>query len=352
MRVVSPYNLVIRQATFKECAEDFVVCEQMAINFDGQGEHCWLRLKKTNLNTEFVARLLTKWANIAPSDVGFSGIKDRRAVTYQWFSLRLPKKNLPKTPFDEFAQAFLHDDEQLTVLETHWHGKKLGRGTHKSNHFEIILKNVVGDPSKINTELQRIAKHGVPNYFGEQRFGKDGNNVLHAHDFFVSLLQANKPYRPHKKDRHKHALLISTARSLLFNKTLSLRVSCGYWDTPIEGDVFNLNGTGSVFCADIDDEILSRIKAGDIHVAGSLYGTGQPLTHSQALLMEQDIAYHNALLVNGLKHIGVKLSYRPYRVLIQDLIWRWQDDTLYLSFTLPTGSFATSVLSAISAQLV
>ncbi|MDO4895839.1 MAG: tRNA pseudouridine(13) synthase TruD [Moraxella sp.] len=348
MNLISPYAPTIKQATFKACADDFVVHEIMNIDFDHQGEHLWLFIQKTNLNTEFVARLLAKWTNITPNDVGFSGLKDRQAVTYQWFSLRLPKKQLPPSSFEGFAQAFLNDDESLNVIQQHWHGKKLHRGTHKANHFNITLKSVVGDKTSINEQLKLLQTQGVPNYFGEQRFGKNGNNLSQSTRFFEKLLGTDKPYRPHKKDRHKHALYISTAKSTIFNALLAKRVQMRCWDKPINGDVFNLNGTRSVFCADIDDTIRQRMTTGDIHPAGILYGTGKRLASSWALALENDVLAEFKLLVDGLSKIDAKLDHRPYRLMIDELIWQWQDDTLTLSFTLPTGSFATAVLFAIS----
>lgn len=277
MTFISPYIPTIKQATFKAHTNDFVVHELLDIAFDGQGEHCWFFIQKTNLNTDFVAKLLAKWANIVPNDVGFSGLKDRRAITKQWFSLRMPKRALPETPFEVFAKPSLHDDESIGILHTHWHGKKLNRGTHKANHFDITLRDVAGDKAQIDAQLKIIATRGVPNYFGEQRFGKDGNNLSQAEQFFIKIIQSNKPYRPHKKDRFKHALYISTAKSVIFNTLLAKRVQMDLWDKPMAGDVFNLNGTGSVFCADIDNAIIQRIATGDIHPAGILYGTGKRL---------------------------------------------------------------------------
>lgn len=347
MMFASPYVPTISHAIFKEHAEDFVVHEMMEVSLDGQGEHCWLFIQKTNLNTEFVAKLLAKWADIPVRDVGFSGLKDRRAISRQWFSLRLPKRSLPAMPFCQFAQSTLRDEEHLDILEQNWHSKKLGRGTHKANRFTITLKNVIGDKTQIDAQLSMIAKQGVPNYFGEQRFGKEGNNLPQATRFFEKLIATDKPYRPHKKDRHQHALYISVAKSAIFNALLTKRVQMNTWDKPISGDVFNLNGTGSVFCADIDDAITQRMATGDIHPAGILYGTGDRLSSHHAKVLEDETLADFAVFREGLIKLGAKLSHRPYRLTLKDVSWQWQDDTLKLAFTLPTGSFATSVLSAI-----
>lgn len=350
MTLTNPYTPTITQATVKACADDFIVQEMMDIAFDGQGEHCWIFIQKTNLNTAFVAELLAKWADIPAKDVGFSGLKDRRAITSQWFSLRLPKRRLPASDFVDFAQALLKDDETLTILTQHWHGKKLNRGTHKHNRFIITLKDVQGDKSAIDAQLSAISTHGVPNYFGEQRFGKDGNNLPQAVAFFEKLLSTDKPYRPHKKDRNKHALYISTAKSAIFNALLAKRVLMGCWDSPVSGDVFNLNGTGSVFCADIDDTIKARLMAGNIHIAGILYGTGKRLSSDEALSLENEVLNDFTTFKDGLEKIGASGAYRPLRLMVDELVWSWQDDCLHLQFILPTGAFATSVLSALMHQ--
>lgn len=352
MQLISPHTPTIECAIFRQAPCDFVVHEMMDIAFDGVGEHHWLFVQKTNLNTEFVAKLLAKWANIAPSGVGFSGLKDRRAIAYQWFSLHLPKRQAPTLPLETFLQQTLRDDEHLKILQSHWHTKKLNRGTHKANHFDIALHKVVGNHTAINAQLQHLSTHGVPNYFGEQRFGNDGNNLIQASEFFDKLLCTQAPYRPHKKDRHKHALYISCAKSAIFNALLTQRVQMNCWDRAMEGDVFNLDGTGSVFCADIDENIINRLKMGDIHPAGILYGKGKRLTTTKALNLENEVLAQFELFTQGLIKIDARLSHRPYRLMIDNLTWRWQDDTLRLSLTLPTGAFATSVLACLSQTLI
>ena len=347
MTLTNPYTPTITQATFKARADDFIVQEMMNIDFDGQGEHYWIFIQKTNLNTAFVAELLAKWAQIPLRDVGFSGLKDRRSISNQWFSLRLPKRTLPPSSFMDFVKEFLKYDEKLIILAQHWHGKKLNRGTHKANRFIIALKNVQGDKTAINTQLALIKKHGVPNYFGEQRFGKSGNNLPQAVAFFEKLLATDKPYRPHKKDRNKHALYISVAKSAIFNALLAKRVSLGCWDKPINGDVFSLNGTKSVFYADIDDSIMARLATGDIHLAGILYGTGSRLSSGEALVLENEILSKFTTFTNGLVKIDAICSYRPLRLVAHEFSWSWQDDDLCLEFILPTGSFATSIISAL-----
>ncbi len=349
-----PFTPVITHALMKKYANDFIVKELMNIDFDGTGEHLWIYVKKTNMNTAFVVKLLSKWANIKPIDIGFSGLKDRHAVTYQWFSLRLPKKTLPNMDFHDFihnqkTNGALHHDESLELLTSSWHGKKLNRGTHKFNSFCITLRDVSGDKRAIDDLLAIIKDKGVPNYFGEQRFGNDGNNILNAHHFFKSILANNKPYKLHKKDINKHSIYISTAKSVIFNTLLGKRILDNHYDTPITGDVFNLSGTGSVFCDVIDENILKRLSDKDIQITGLMFGTGKRLSRDDARALENDVLNLPDLQIfrDGLLKVGTQISHRPLCLLPQDLSWHWDNDCLILQFTLPTGGFATSVLSAL-----
>lgn len=349
-----PYTPCICNAQFKQTPQDFVVKEIINIDFSGQGEHLWLYIKKTNVNTNFVAKLLAHWANIAVCDVGYSGLKDRRAVTYQWFSLRIPKQQPPAVAFDVFLHAqSLNADESIVLLHQHWHHKKLHRGTHKSNHFTITLNQVIGNTALIDEQLSIIKEKGVPNYFGHQRFGINQNNIEQSQHFFEKQLRSNAPYKPHKKDMERHSLYISTAKSLIFNRILSKRVLLNNWDTPIKGDVFNLDGTGSIFTADIDDTLDERLKTGDVHIASILFGGGKRHSSDEALNIENAVLACADLTTfwQGLLKIGSQLSHRPLRMIPKQLTWHWQNDTLTLSFYLPSGAFATSLLDTISTEL-
>lgn len=343
----------IISATFKNTPTDFIVTEQLCLDFDGFGEHLWLYVEKINLNTHFVARLLADWAGIPIHDVGYSGMKDRHAQTFQWFSLRLPNKQPPQKPFNDIALKALKPTEYLALLQQHWHGKKLNRGTHAANHFTITLTKVVGDKDAIEQQLTDIINHGVPNYVGEQRFGQDGNNLSQARAFFQKLLDNPKPYKPFKKDFERHGILISSARSHLFNEILTLRVADGTWNQAIDGDVFNLDGTGSIFTSKIDDAIIERLKRHDIHPTIALFGIGENKASQSALAVENAIFQDekNSVLIKGLEKVKAKMLRRPTRLIVRNLSWKWKDDALTLSFVLPKGSFATVVLDAMVAHL-
>lgn len=352
MNYPQPYTPPIAQAVYKKQPSDFVVKENLEIEFSQAGEHLWLYLHKTNLNTTFVAKLLAEWAGVNVRDVGYSGLKDRRADTWQWFSIRLPSQTLPTQEFGEFIKNKLRDDEYISIERQHWHTRKLHRGTHKSNHFTITLRDVIVDASAVQHTVSQIAQMGVPNYFGEQRFGRDGDNVAKAVSFFARL--GTRPYRPNKRTAERDGLLISAARSDLFNQLLARRVAMNCWCRAIDGDAFNLNGTGSIFTALLDDNIRTRLEAGDIHPIAPLYGVGTDKVGGEAQALYQQILTqpNNQPLIQGLQAVRAQLSYRPLRLMVNDLQYDFRDGVLTLSFCLPKGSFATVVLAALVVDLV
>ena len=244
-------------ARIRTTNEDFRVTEDLGVEFSGEGEHDVLYIEKDGANTEWVARQLAKHAGIAAKDVGYSGLKDRHAFTRQWYSV--PAWNKP-----DWSQL---DIEGVTLLEQNKHSRKLRRGMHRANHFEIVLRGdeMSRHEAAVSDRLDTIREHGVPNYFGEQRFGRDGGNVGLANDWAAGA----------RLPRHKRGLAISTIRSYLFNEILAERIADGTWNTILDGDKANLDGTGSVFDVELaDDEIGRRCTEMDIHPTGPLAGDG------------------------------------------------------------------------------
>lgn len=349
-KLPNPYTPSIQQAVYKQTAHDFIVHELQQIDFCQHGEHLWLHIEKVNLNTHFVAKLLAKWADIPIKDVGFSGLKDRHALTTQYFSLRLPKKVLPAISFPEFLQQNpLNFNEKLTILTQHWHNKKLQRGTHKFNQFIITLKNVVGDKRAIEQQLHLIKKQGVPNYFGEQRFGQNEDNLHQA----VALFQQRLNLNPRKaKDKERISLYLSSARSELFNAILAKRVLDSSWQTPILGDVMNLSGSQSIFVpSEIDDTICHRLDTADIHLTGAMWGAGELQSFAEVAKLELFVINNNPtyqLFAQGLADFGLKQQRRALRLLAKDFTWQWLDEnSLQLAFCLPAGCFATTILACL-----
>ena len=363
-----PMKPPIKQALYKAKPEDFVVNERLEVDFTGEGEHLWLHIKKSGINTAYLAKLLSEWADIPLRDVGYSGLKDRQALTTQWFSLRLPKKQKPDS---DFAPVDIKEHETVKIIAEHWHNKKLNRGTHNANQFVITLRDIefakdqtLGDKSSVEQHLQTISKTGVPNYFGPQRFGFGGNNIREALNLFARPLKSTSSAKKKNKRksavREQNSMELSAARSLIFNQILAARVQDGSWNTGLNGDVFNLNGSGSIFASEHMDETLqARLASGDIHPTAVMWGAGNNKVAGEAAELENTVVQQDALLAalaTGLEQREVKAQRRALRLPVEDLSWRWADkqdgeQTLVLSFTLTTGSFATSVLASVVEHL-
>ena len=317
------------RAVLKSSPEDFRVTEIMDIELSGAGEHLWLLIEKRNQNTEEVARQLARASGVKLRDVSYAGIKDRRAVTSQWFSLQLPGRQDP-----DFSTLW-HDD--LRCLAARRHSRKLQRGAHAANHFVIRLNHLQANVPALEARLQQIAGHGVPNYFGPQRFGREGSNLHDARSW------ASREALP--PARGTRSRLLSTARSLLFNRVLAWRVGDASWNRVLRGDCLAFTNSRSQFAADrlvADDP---RIAALDLHPTGPLWGLGELPVSGDTLALEREIIDAEPLLARWLEGAGLEQARRVLRLPIEALAWHYPSpDSLELEFTLPTGCFATAVL--------
>ncbi len=307
--------------------EDFQVDEILGFELSGEGEHVCLHIRKRNSNTAFVAKQIARLADVKNMDVSYAGLKDRNAVTTQWFSVYLSNKTEP-----DWQQ--LNTDE-VEVLEVVRHNRKLRRGALKGNRFKICVRELQGDHESLEQRLQTIRGKGVPNYFGEQRFGRD--NLEQATAMFKGEIKV--------KNRDKRSLYLSATRSAIFNAVLSQRVEAGNWDQPLDGDVMMLNGSHSVFHIDeIDDVIRQRITENDIHPTGPLWGRGALTSSAEVLVMEQQLTEQFSDWCQGLEQTGLKQERRALRLPISDFNWEFGENSLESNFFLPAGSYATVVL--------
>lgn len=315
-------------AELRRTPEDFRVEEILGYEADGEGEHALLWVEKREANTDWVARELARFANVSPVNVGYAGLKDRHAVTRQAFTVQLAGK-----PDPDWA-AFPHSE--VKVLASTRHKRKLKRGALRGNRFVLVLRDVRGDRAQAEQVLQSIAARGVPNYFGEQRFGREGGNVVQARAMFAGR----------RVDRDKRSILLSAARSHIFNSVLATRVERDVWDKPLDGEIWSLAGSRSWFGPEPFDELLaSRLARGDIHPSGPLWGQGESPAAAAAGELEREVSVAFADLVDGLVAARMDQERRPLRLLPKDLRWRWLDDeTLELSFELPAGAYATVVV--------
>jgi len=325
------YAAPVGSATLRAQPADFVVEEELGFEPSAAGEHLWLWIEKCGLNTEQVARALAKLAAVPLRDIGFAGLKDRHAITRQWFSV-------PWAAGREIVAGWA--GEGWTVLRQQRHGRKLRRGTLAGNRFTILLREMTATTAALQSRLAAIAAGGVPNYFTEQRFGYD--NLGDAAKLFAGQRACISP--------HQRGLLFSAARSALFNVVLAQRVQVGTWRTLLAGDAVQLAGSNSFFVAtEIDAPLEARVQAKDIAPTGPLWGRGRPLNQGAAAAFEQQILAAYPAFSAGLVHAGLDQARRSLVVFPQD--FSWQQDasarSLTLRFVLPAGAYATAVVREI-----
>lgn len=314
----------------RQQAEDFIVDEISSVEFTGEGEHVCLHIRKRGLNTEDIARQLSKLSGVKQRDVSYAGMKDRHAVTTQWFSVYLPGVEGP--------DWHLLDNEDVQVLEVIRNSRKLRRGTLTGNNFKLTIREFDVDASALDARLQRIVDQGVPNYFGSQRFGRGGSNLASALEMFGG--------RRVKREQRSHYL--SAARSMLFNMVLSQRVNEGSWNQLLNGEACMLAGSRGFFASDVvDDELQKRLQTRDIHPSGPLWGKGELPSKNQAHDLESTALSGLQEWTDGLEKAGLKMERRSLRLIVDDLQWEYADKTLVLKFSLPAGCFATAVLREI-----
>lgn len=355
-RVYESLNI---SAKLKSRPEDFIVEEIIDIDFSGDGEHCWINIEKQGCNTDWVAQELATFCKVKQLAVSYAGMKDRNAVTTQWFSVQLPGKPTPdwndfeamfsKNASDEAGEQIEHSQEKVRVLQSFRHNRKLQRGALKGNRFSITLREL-SDTSDdaFNSLLQRcekIALNGVPNYFGEQRFGRGFNNLDQAERFFLA------PRR--RLSKHKRGLYLSAARSWIFNHILSERINQERWDKRIDGDVFMLNGKSACFkdSDDTDENINSRLSNNEIHTTAPMWGDGDDLIGGEAAVLEKSIIDQLPVFRDGLLAARLKSQRRACRVMPAEMSCKRVEKDFHITFSLPAGAFATMVLVEIFSSL-
>ncbi|WP_316365960.1 tRNA pseudouridine(13) synthase TruD [Candidatus Thiodiazotropha sp. CDECU1] len=314
--------------------EDFQVDEVLGFEADGDGEHLLLHIKKRQTNTHWLAGQLAGLAGIPAKDVSYAGMKDRHAVTTQWFSLRMAGR-----PEPDWGQL---DNDLIQVLQVQRHRRKLRRGALRGNRFQIRIRDLSADRAELEQGLIQLRDSGMPNYFGEQRFGHDYQNLALAEQLFSQPRSSMK--------RQLRGLVISAVRSQFFNQVLAERIRQGNWNQPLAGDYFNLDGSRSGFAHDQAEnaELSRRCGLQDIHPSGPLWGRGLPLVNGLAGELEARVLSGFESWRYGLEHVGLEQERRPLRVRLQDLIWGFPEDgCLEVRFFLPAGCFATAMLREI-----
>lgn len=320
-----------QSALFKQQPSDFCVSEDLGFTLSGAGEHQCYQIRKTGINTQQVVRHLAKLAGVREHDIGYAGLKDRMGVCVQWLSVYQPQRQ----EIDTSSLAALG----VEILQSTRNSRKIRRGSHRGNAFVIRLRKVdSAGHDELEERLGNIARRGVPNYFGEQRFGRNNDNVAMARRLFSGELRLKKGF--------KKGMLLSAARSFVFNALLAERVAAGTWDQYLPGDVMNLSGTESVFVPSAWDAVLAeRLERADIHPTGALWGAGELRSSAAARALEEAVAQRYADICAGLEKAGLQQARRSLRLTVNDMAWDFVDATdIEVRFMLPPGAYATSVL--------
>ncbi|MBT8079308.1 MAG: tRNA pseudouridine(13) synthase TruD [Gammaproteobacteria bacterium] len=306
--------------------DDFGVTELLSFEPDGDGAHDYLWVEKTSSNTSWVATQLAEYAGVAPRDVGFAGLKDRHAVTRQWFSVL--RRSGKAVHWDGF------DARGIRLVAVTRHGKKLRRGAHRGNEFHIVIRNINKIGSELYRKLEQLKALGIANYFGEQRFGRDGANLDAARQLFAGR----------RLRRTARSLALSAARAYLFNRVLERRVREGSWNKLCDGDCAMLDGSNSFFRVEQVDEVLrDRCARLDLHPSGPLWGAGAPVCGPAVASLEAQVAAQNPDIRDGLDR-EAKSARRALRARVSCLEWHRDGNVLELGFGLPRGSYATTLL--------
>lgn len=317
---------------FKAKPEDFQVTEQLGYEPIGEGEHIYLWVRKTGLNTAYLAEQIAKFSGLPLRAVTYAGRKDKHAQTEQWFSVHLPGKG--EFNWSEFNQP------GAAVLRSIRHNKKLRTGVLKGNKFNITVRHL-SSIEGMAARLQLIKKHGVPNYYGQQRFGDTRHDSRGGNLVLAEKMLNGEAIR----NRNKRSMAISALRSWFFNQVIHHRLDADCLDKPIAGDVMQLAGSHSFFCAEqIDENICKRLDERDIYITAPLWGAGELASQKTASTFENQIAKQHLGVCQTLENLGLKQERRAINLFPNDLEWTLTNDTLNLVFSLPAGTFATSVL--------
>ena len=319
-------------AEFKAQPEDFRVEEQLSFVPSGNGPHWLLRVEKRAANTRWVAAEIARLAGVPANDVGYAGLKDRQAVTVQWFSV--PALAIGADFWGTVRTA------EFKVLDVQANARKLKRGALIGNRFKIRLRKVAWSREQLDLKMAALRTHGVPNYFGPQRFGREGFNL----DRVAAWVQTGQAPR----GRTERSFALSAARSLMFNAVLARRVEAGDWSQLAPGDLASLDGSGSHFqVLAVDDELQQRLASFDVHPSGPLWGRGEPQSRGRSLEHEAAVGREFKDVADLLSAEGLTQERRALRCAVRELALEADSGSLTFSFLLGRGQFATSALREI-----
>ncbi len=318
------------RAGFKKQPEDFVVEELLGFEPSGEGEHCLLWVEKRNLDSNTAGARLADALGLRRRLVSHCGLKDRHAVTRQWFSLHMPGQSSPEPAALE--------SEGLRILHVTRNTRKLRRGIHQGNRFTIRLRHPDFAASSAEERWHSIATKGAPNFFGTQRFGNEGRNVEKA------LAMFRGEFAP--GDRLLRGLLLSAVRSHLFNAVVAERMALGTWDQALPGDVYGFpdNGTLLLIANQRGDEV-QRFMDGKVEITAPLWGSGELHSAGEVRDLEMAVMTRFPELISGLEAAGLRQERRVMRLRPTNPEFAvLPGGDLQLRFDLPRGTYATTLL--------
>ena len=328
------------RAVFRSRPEDFVVDELPAYRPCGRGEHLFLTFRKVGVTTLDAIGALARSLGVDPRGAGFAGMKDRHAVTTQTASFPFP-----------IARAFEADVAALavpgvTMLEAARHENKLKPGHLEGNRFTITLRGLAADDvALVCARLEALGRTGVPNEFGPQRFGRDGDNPERA----LAWL-AGRDRGP--RDKRQQRLRFSSLQSLWFNQVLARREAEGTWATVLPGDLAKKHDSGGLFAVALDgpelDDARARCQAGAISPTGPMFGSKMRWPEGAPRAIEDSVlaaGIGDPSRLEAFRHLG-EGTRRSLRLEVSGLVATplVGEGGLAVSFVLPKGGYATTVL--------
>ncbi|RKH10795.1 tRNA pseudouridine(13) synthase TruD [Corallococcus sp. CA047B] len=314
---------------FKLTPDDFEVEELPAYLPSGEGTHLYLWVEKRGRDTREVVRALAAAMGVREDDIGVAGMKDRQAVTRQWLSV--PASAEARLP--EFSL------DGVSVLESKRHGNKLRTGHLKGNRFRLRLRGI-RDVGAARETFSRLSAQGVPNYFGEQRFGRAGDNADLGR---MLLLGQRLPKRP---DRFQRKLYLSAFQSRLFNQALVQRLEAGTLATALLGDVLRKEETGGLFVCEAPEVDTPRVAAFEVSPAGPMFGPKMTASKGEVAEVEAKLLVDAGVTPSDFVRGGDETegTRRPYRVRLGAPDLTVDGEDAVLTFELPRGAYATEVL--------
>jgi len=312
--------------------EDFEVEELPAYPPSGQGEHLYLWVEKLGLDTPEAARRLASALGLQPAEVSWAGLKDRVAVTRQWLSV--PARV-------EASLPALAPGPELRVLAHARHGNKLRVGHLRGNRFRIRIRDAER-PEAAGPVLERLVAEGLPNAFGEQRFGR-GDTALRGQ----ALVRGER--LPHKPSTFERKLYVSAYQALLFNRMLEARLQAGTLRRALAGDLMRKTDSGGLFVCREPEVDQSRVERGEISPTGPIFGWKMQRPEGQVDAAEQAVLAAEGLTLAGFRRLGsiAEGTRRPFAVPLADASSSVEGSTVELAFTLPAGSYATVLLDEV-----